>query len=137
MERNEIEDNIYRHPEQWGLPTNSFGILHDVYALGVVLLEIGLWKQARTISTSGFAHVQSGAPVKQKLESWAADLKLGSAMGRRYQEIVLKCLHGDFGEFEGTAKEREISFIERFNMDVSTKSEVSVEGIFSGRLKIY
>ncbi|KAH6683400.1 hypothetical protein B0J14DRAFT_146440 [Halenospora varia] len=118
VERHEIEDNIYRHPEQWGMPTTSFSILHDVYALGVVLLEIGLWKQARTISKSGFSKVKSGAPVKEKLESWASDLKLGSAMGRRYQEIVLKCLQGDFGEFRGTAKEQEVEFLERFNTEI-------------------
>lgn len=119
VERHEIEDNIYRHPQQWGMPTTSFSILHDVYALGVVLLEIGLWKQARTISKSGFSRVMSGLPVKEKLESWASDLKLGSAMGRRYQEIVLKCLQSDFGEFRGSAKEQEVEFLERFNTDVS------------------
>lgn len=101
------------------MPTTSFNILHDVYALGVVLLEIGLWKQARTISKSGFSRVMSGLPVKEKLESWASDLKLGSAMGRRYQEIVLKCLQSDFGEFRGSAKEQEVEFLERFNTDVS------------------
>jgi len=33
--------DIYRHPSRQGVPTEPFKKLHDVYALGVVLLEIG------------------------------------------------------------------------------------------------
>lgn len=40
-------------------------------------------------------------------------------MGRRYQEVVLKCLTHDFGDFSGTAREKEVEFLERFNTEVS------------------
>ena len=36
--------NIYRHPNRWGPPEERFSVLHDIYALGVVLLEIGIWR---------------------------------------------------------------------------------------------
>ncbi|RHZ48464.1 hypothetical protein CDV55_100009, partial [Aspergillus turcosus] len=39
----EIEPNLYRHPSRQGRPTQQFSREHDIYALGVVLLEIGLW----------------------------------------------------------------------------------------------
>ncbi|KAF7134164.1 hypothetical protein CNMCM5793_005843 [Aspergillus hiratsukae] len=39
----EIEPNLYRHPNRQGRPTQQFSREHDIYALGVVLLEIGLW----------------------------------------------------------------------------------------------
>lgn len=39
---NDLERNLYRHPDRQGHPKTSFSKLHDIYALGVVLLEIGL-----------------------------------------------------------------------------------------------
>lgn len=33
--------DVYRHPSRQGSPTEPFKKLHDIYALGVVLLEIG------------------------------------------------------------------------------------------------
>jgi hypothetical protein len=33
--------NVYRHPERQGKPNKPFAKIHDIYALGVVLLEIG------------------------------------------------------------------------------------------------
>ncbi|KAF9459302.1 hypothetical protein BDZ94DRAFT_1048266 [Collybia nuda] len=39
------EKNIYRHPERQGLhPDSDFTMLHDIYSLGVVLLEIAGWR---------------------------------------------------------------------------------------------
>ncbi|KAH7128484.1 hypothetical protein B0J11DRAFT_613687 [Dendryphion nanum] len=40
----ELEPNLYRHEQRFGQPTAKFANEHDIYALGVVLLEIGLWK---------------------------------------------------------------------------------------------
>jgi hypothetical protein len=42
--------NIYRHPRRWGVPTESFNAIHDIYALGVVLLEIGMWRKVKTMA---------------------------------------------------------------------------------------
>lgn len=37
-------ENMYRHPERQGVEAqNRYNIGHDVYSLGVCLLEIGLW----------------------------------------------------------------------------------------------
>lgn len=39
------EKNIYRHPQRQGLTLeHNFRMQHDVYSLGVCLLEIGLWE---------------------------------------------------------------------------------------------
>jgi hypothetical protein len=40
----EAEPNFYRHPVRQGYPKSPFKVQHDIYAPGVVLLEIGLWK---------------------------------------------------------------------------------------------
>jgi hypothetical protein len=34
--------DVYRHPERQQHPSHPFKKLHDIYALGVVLLEIGM-----------------------------------------------------------------------------------------------
>lgn len=34
--------DVYRHPDRQRRPTQVFSKIHDIYALGVVLLEIGL-----------------------------------------------------------------------------------------------
>jgi serine/threonine protein kinase len=37
--------NLYRHPERQGLyPQDEYNMRHDIYSLGVCLLEIGLWE---------------------------------------------------------------------------------------------
>ncbi|KAK4031553.1 hypothetical protein C8A01DRAFT_51409 [Parachaetomium inaequale] len=37
--------NIYRHPERMGeFPAEAYTMQHDIYSLGVCLLEIGLWE---------------------------------------------------------------------------------------------
>ncbi|KAF4540152.1 Het-s domain protein [Lasiodiplodia theobromae] len=46
---NDLERNLYRHPDRQGRPKTSFSKLHDIYALGVVLLEIGLWEMALSL----------------------------------------------------------------------------------------
>jgi hypothetical protein len=33
--------NVYRHPQRQGKPNKPFVKIYDIYALGVVLLEIG------------------------------------------------------------------------------------------------
>ena len=33
--------DVYRHPERQGQPLTTFKKIHDIYALGIVLLEIG------------------------------------------------------------------------------------------------
>ncbi|CAN9181102.1 unnamed protein product [Alternaria alternata] len=38
------ETNAYMHPERWGKPLARFSKAHDVYSLGVIMLEIAYWK---------------------------------------------------------------------------------------------
>ncbi|KAI9732134.1 MAG: hypothetical protein M1834_004230 [Cirrosporium novae-zelandiae] len=45
----EIEPNLYHHPIRQGQPTSRFTAEYDIYALGVVLMEIGLWKTMNSV----------------------------------------------------------------------------------------
>ena len=41
--------DIYRHPEAMGEPSVSFSAAKDIYALGIILLEIGEWHSLKTL----------------------------------------------------------------------------------------
>jgi hypothetical protein len=44
--------NLYRHPQRWSRPQEKFTRAHDIYALGVVLLEIADWSEVGAIVTA-------------------------------------------------------------------------------------
>ena len=101
-----IAKNIYRHPARWNAPTHRFGPIHDIYALGTVLLEIGIWKPLISLSDSGFARAADAATstdaaaaaalkdsVKAQLLQHAVR-KLPFTLGRVYCEVVELCLSG-------------------------------------------
>lgn len=117
------ERNLYRHPRRQGLsPENIYTMQHDIYSLGVCLLEVGLWES--------FVSYEDG--VRGPLPAAALDITLDSPefrqpflmkehlialakrglpkrMGERYEEVVVNCLScldqdnayfGDQSEFE-------------------------------------
>jgi hypothetical protein len=47
----DTERNLYRHPDRQGPPRATFTKIYDIYALGVVLLEIGFCQTARVSVT--------------------------------------------------------------------------------------
>ena len=122
------ERNIYRHPQRQGLsPDEDFSMQHDIYSLGVVLLEVGLntsftkpkrrddgrveWVPNTDIDLVGIGNYDSpsGAnSMKRKLVRMARE-KLPSLMGHKYTQVVVSCLtcldsnndgFGDESEFE-------------------------------------
>jgi hypothetical protein len=112
------EKNLYRHPQRQGLEPDEIHIMqHDIYSLGVCLLEIGLWKS--------FVSYEDGAtiPVPTKALEVALDSAefkkpflmkehlvalakrdLPIRMGERYKEVIVNCLtcldleNTDFGD---------------------------------------
>lgn len=118
----DLERNMYRHPQRQGPPTEYFEKRHDVYALGVVLLEIGLWKPVMEI----FAH-QTGAPATDDLSPRkiqqilldAAKEWLPFYMGQLYSDAVVNCLSDGFG-MESLSSDSEVMFVEKIvrNLDI-------------------
>ena len=118
------EKNLYRHPQRQGFKLQDRYIMqHDIYSLGVCLLEIGLWT-----SFVEYAHPNSNPAksqrynfgveaidiasrpelVKKKLLDLARD-NLPEKMGPKYSRIVETCLtcldegnenFGDESEFQ-------------------------------------
>ncbi|KAM3075707.1 hypothetical protein ACMFMG_007838 [Clarireedia jacksonii] len=99
----DIEYDVYRHPQRYGPPTVSFTKIHDIYSLGVVLLEIGLWQTAKEIHDdivdaqfNGVCPTE-GVPGNLIRETFLryAETRLGHRMGSSYQEAVVTCLSRD------------------------------------------
>ncbi|KAH7163003.1 hypothetical protein B0J13DRAFT_615609 [Dactylonectria estremocensis] len=106
--------NIYRHPSRQGdYPEDTYRMQHDIYSLGVCLLEIGLWESFveypsdTTPSPGGpvreFAaqsmrpgrrnngSMALGFEAKEHMENLARS-RLPQAMGERYTKVALSCL---------------------------------------------
>lgn len=101
--------DIYRHPLRQGLrPDNEYKMQHDIYSLGVCLLEIGLWisfviwnAEADSPLPNPELHIadrlqmkdqrKKAFEIKNMLVEMAKD-RLPSQLGKRYTAIVVSCL---------------------------------------------
>ncbi|PGH20123.1 hypothetical protein AJ80_03691 [Polytolypa hystricis UAMH7299] len=122
------EKNLYRHPTRQGRqPEDMYVMQHDIYSLGVCLLEIGLWTsfvswQEREnpkseAIPSGVLDITAELEVRdERRRAWAIKRKLldlargrlPAVMGTKYTQIVTLCLtcldktgndFGDEGDF--------------------------------------
>jgi hypothetical protein len=114
-----FEHDMYRHPQVAQFASRKvlrsandrqrFQIAHDLYALGVVLLEIGLWRRVGTLWKDKYDYQR----FLEKLIS-AYVPRLGPKMGNVYRDVVrgLLSLKVDEG---GEAREemKESSLVEK------------------------
>jgi hypothetical protein len=87
-------NNVYRHPNRQGsLPeqNSTFTQLHDIYAVGTVLFELGRNKTARAVVASS-----NGQDAKKKLVE-EARTGIPKYLGTAFARCVSRCLQGDFG----------------------------------------
>lgn len=95
----DLEKNLYRHPERQGPPTVRFQKSHDLYALGLVLLEIGLWKTLSEM-LEGYQNenkIDGDRPLvnpRRIMEHFRklVDEELAHGMGESYAAAVRYCL---------------------------------------------
>ena len=112
------EKNLYRHPHRQGLcPEEIYIMQHDIYSLGVCLLEVGLWESFVSYKDDVTAPLPTAAlgvtldspkfrqPVLMKEHlTTLAKQHLPKRMGERYVEVVVNCLtcldqdNADFGD---------------------------------------
>ena len=96
----DIESSDYQHPEYLhGLKLGSWRYLtrFDYYSLGIVLLEIGLWRSLREITGRW-----EGTPeaMREKLLRSVVP-QLGPRAGASYRDAVVECLTGRFAVTHG------------------------------------
>jgi hypothetical protein len=89
------EEEIYHHPKRQILKGRSsnirYSMLHDVYSLGVVLLELGIWRPLEKYAD----RLRDSSPEERRacLVELAGESEI--QMGRRYKELVCCCLKLD------------------------------------------
>ena len=92
------EDDLYRHPDYKGEKPKSFQPSFDIFSLGVILFEIGLWRNVGgQRPRSSRSDSDTGDPQyieKIILNGSIKDLKRFT--GVRYQEAVKACLSHEF-----------------------------------------
>ncbi|KAF1965572.1 hypothetical protein BU23DRAFT_560927 [Bimuria novae-zelandiae CBS 107.79] len=111
--------DLYRHPQRQDLnPEDAYIMQHDIYSLGVCLLEIGMWKSFVEFEDADNATPMEwiGQYVHGEDQGRAIRLKehlvglaqegLPGKMGDKYSEVVVNCLtcldesNEDFGDPE-------------------------------------
>jgi serine/threonine protein kinase len=86
--------DIYRHPALLepfaaGQKRPRYQRIHDIYSLGLLLLEIGLWKQV------GEFRKPSTKPADfSKMLTQLANRELPHRVGEVYRDVVLRCMEG-------------------------------------------
>ncbi|KAL8790277.1 MAG: hypothetical protein Q9195_006435 [Heterodermia aff. obscurata] len=100
------ERNLYRHPSRQGVrPEHIYIMQHDIYSLGVCLLEIGIWNSLVIPSVppkpGKLLHIEGQLKMNNTLKA-AWEIKktlihmartfLPSLMGKVYTNVVLSCL---------------------------------------------
>jgi serine/threonine protein kinase len=109
---NQLSRNVYRHPKRWGTPRELFTQVHDVYSLGVILLEIGLWERAEDMISSLKPEQRVPEPVSQYLLRHANE-RLVHRCGDVFADAVRKCLTLNFDEDSDEASIASLTELQR------------------------
>jgi hypothetical protein len=83
--------------------------------LGVVLLEIGLWEPALKLERNMFQHARDPWAVQAQLVKHARR-RLESRVGRKYTDVVIKCLTGEFGVEDDTKEDLKLQQAFRYQV---------------------
>lgn len=106
-------EDLYRHPSRQGVAysEDKFNMLHDIYSLGVCLLEVGLWRSFVELDPAG--HRINNTRACNLMESQAvgglarrllspkriqdkfireARTRVPNALGERFSRVVVRCL---------------------------------------------
>ncbi|KAF7556211.1 hypothetical protein G7Z17_g1601 [Cylindrodendrum hubeiense] len=99
------ETNLYRHPLRQGNNVDYYVMQHDIYSLGVCLLEIGLWESLVAYDPDGAAQPSTALSLaedmsqlnnpdilKEHLVTLSRSKMLRAKMGTKYSEVVETCL---------------------------------------------
>lgn len=107
-----LERNLYRHSSRQGSsPSLDYIMQHDIYSLGVCLLEVGLWQSfieypevdgERKPQLSSVLGVPTGLNLSQAVQYLSSEAKkrlvqlaqdeLPQYMGTKYTDIAVTCL---------------------------------------------
>ncbi|KAF3930027.1 hypothetical protein ABW19_dt0201347 [Dactylella cylindrospora] len=127
--------DLYRHPNaQFELPSEderNFMKVYDIYSLGIILLEIGMWKRIDSILCLPINN-QVDRPTARRTRSALLEgeyiTRLEAQVGRIYAGATKTCLSGDFS-VENNISDEEMGAclqLEFWNKVVKLLSGISV-----------
>ncbi|KAL8693854.1 MAG: hypothetical protein Q9218_001410 [Villophora microphyllina] len=83
-------NNAYRHPERWGKPDVKFEKAHDVYALGIMCIEIAFWREIMHFKEMKVPTLDPWA-IKQSLLD-RNDKDIPHLVGQGFNDAIDVCL---------------------------------------------
>ncbi|KAL9068740.1 MAG: hypothetical protein Q9157_006402 [Trypethelium eluteriae] len=89
-----FENNVTRHPDRWNRPRVKFTKTHDVYSLGILLVEIAFWKNIASLLGSSNKPDDLEKFKIGILEKCRGDLP--HQVGEVFLDVILACFN--FGE---------------------------------------
>jgi hypothetical protein len=95
--RGSFEHNLYRHPDVLGAHNPRSHKSHDIYSLGVILIEIALWQPVQDAVTETGIQVSSRMRIgkfRQALLDPQLLTNVEMHAGQRYRRVVERCLLG-------------------------------------------
>jgi hypothetical protein len=119
--------DIYRHPEARRV-THSANQAHlykkefDVYSLGLILFEIGLWRRLDEFLKPNL----TPDAFKERIVSYV-QRHMSLWMGETYKRVVLSCLSGDYSEKVGSIALATESNEEQMPQEGEDSSEIEEE----------
>ena len=131
-----FEDDLYRHPHYKGMYARSFQPSFDIYSLGVILYEIGLWRNIAYQGSSKSNNSRrpplpthnSDPHLVEKMVEQGTIMAMKQYSGMRYRDAVRSCLSRDFDNLwdrEAGDQQRQLqAFLEHFQNMVVDKLAV-------------
>ncbi|KAL8988350.1 MAG: hypothetical protein Q9169_008570, partial [Polycauliona sp. 2 TL-2023] len=106
------DDDIYRHPLYRAHASHSFLPSFDMYSLGIMLFEIGMWRNVgyqgqRRNSRPNLETHNSDPQFIEKMVMNGPVMDLKRHMGAKYRDAVMACLCQDFDAIWDQKKEFE------------------------------
>jgi hypothetical protein len=126
--------DFYRHPKRQGLqPEQRYNMGHDLYSLGVCLLEISLWQPF--FAADGVPSQVDATCLPKLTAPWLvaevlrslAESEIPPRMGTRFSKLVvacLTCLEGGMGDQDSLKNNRSEAAV-RFNELVAQSLTIS------------
>jgi serine/threonine protein kinase len=108
----------YSHPD-YLKDEKRFHPVHDYYSLGIVLLELGLWRTLESMSQSMAKVEEDQSPENFRaflLRSYVP--RLGHEMGETFQKVVFKCLTSSFDSMASVLTGSNESVLREFEEEV-------------------
>ena len=91
--------DLYRHPELIGVTSTRSRKSHDIYSLGIVLVEIAYWQPIENVLKIDLAQKGAMRQVRHIREQLLKDGgeyfgRIDSLMGEIFRHVIRKCLVG-------------------------------------------